>query len=89
MAAFLLEIFLYFLIYVVGYTIACSIFPWISSGQIVVQPYSGEFFPGYYRRDDLGRTEIASEAAAWLGFLILLAMFTASYVLMILMRAVF
>lgn len=82
MAGFLLEIFFNFLVYVVGYVIADSVFPWISSGQIVVQPYSGEPFTGGYRRDALGRIEIATEPAAFLGFLILVVVCLASYFLM-------
>jgi hypothetical protein len=83
---FLAELVFQLLIYVVGYAIAVLILPWISSGQIVVQPYSGDSFPGNYRRDHLGRIEIATEPAAWLGFLMLVAVFAASYFLM---RAVF
>ena len=86
MAGFLLEIFINFGVYGVGYLFAVSFFPWVSSGRIVVQPYSSEYFYGWYRHDDFGRIEIATEGAALLGFLILVALFVASYFLL---RAIF
>jgi hypothetical protein len=79
----LADIVLQLLIHVVGYPIAYFAFPWISSGRIVVQPFDGEFFHGFYRPDDFGRIEIESGAATALGFLIFLV-FIASFFLMLL-----
>ena len=78
-----IEIVFQLLVYVAGYQIARLAFPLISSGRIIVQPFDGEFFHGFYRDDEFGRIKMKAEAAAFLGFLILLAIFIASFFLML------
>ena len=59
------------LVELIGYTVARAALPFLSFGQIHVEPFSASKPPlrrPWHRRDADGRIELRQEAAGWIGF---------------------
>jgi len=74
-----------FLIFVVGYTVARVVLPFLSLRRVYVQPLSAprnRFNVLGWRRDDRGRIELEETPAGFIGFLLcLLAFFTLGFLI--------
>ncbi|MBR0814898.1 hypothetical protein JQ544_25440 [Bradyrhizobium diazoefficiens] len=68
------------LVELIGYTVARSVLPFLSFGQIHVEPFSAStpsLRRPWYRLDADGRIELRQDAAGWIGFAMCLLMLLA------------